>query len=115
MAGAILKDDGIGDHEKIAWLRRSVVANRNQEGVLAEAEVLLDGAELTEPVRMALVETLFDYRPDEWYAPDTVVSPPGDDDYSADARAIRARLARTLLDGMSFESDLEKALEAAGK
>jgi hypothetical protein len=115
VAGEILENDGIGDHEKIAWLRRSVVAHRNQVGINTEAQSLLSGSSLSEALREALIETLFVYRPDEWYGPDAVVALPAEDAYSDAAVDARARLARMILDDSAVDGELRSALEAAAR
>lgn len=52
--------------QKISWMRRALLPHRRGVALLAAVDRLLSGA-LPKSLRPALVEVMFDYRPDEWY------------------------------------------------
>jgi hypothetical protein len=52
--------------QKISWMRRAMLPHRRDVAMLAAVDRLLNRA-LPKSLRPALVEVMFDYRPDEWY------------------------------------------------
>jgi hypothetical protein len=82
---AKMADPGHDVEERIAWMRTSILPRRNEIPVLKSCSRMLGGS-LPQPLRPALVETLFDYRPAEWYTPSNPVSCPPRQKMSAEAR-----------------------------
>ena len=76
--------------EKIAWMHSRFLTHRNDLLVLESCERLLKQG-LTESLQTALVESLFDYKPDEWFRPSTASSPP---DRRQATPAARAQLRK---------------------
>ena len=113
--GEILLDADHRDQDKIAWLRRSLVPHRNQIGLLSEARNWVLDDRLSSEVQAALVEALFDYRPEEWYPPGVAYPPPEQSDFSPEALIIRADLAGILLGGGSFDGQLRQAVRRAAE
>ena len=71
-----MAEPGHEDETKVAWMHRSILPRRNDLAVLQSCHRMLTGT-LPPSLRPALVETLFDYRPDEWYdARSPVARPP---------------------------------------
>jgi hypothetical protein len=85
-----LADPTHSEDEKRAWMRTLVLTHRNDLTLLEGCERMLEGS-LPAPLRPALVEALFDYRPGEWYRPATVVSPP---DLAAASQPALAKLRK---------------------
>jgi hypothetical protein len=113
VVGEILLNPSYTDYDKVAWLRRSLVPNRNQIGLLSEAGVWLSEETLSPAVRAALIEALFDYQPEEWYPPGVFYPPPEPPDYSSEALSIRTALARGLVDSGTLDDDLLKIVREA--
>ena len=86
-----LADPARRQDEKVAWMRTSVLAHRNDFNLLVTCERMLQGS-LPKKLRPFLVESLFDYRPGEWYRPSSSHSPPPLRDASGEALAVLARL-----------------------
>lgn len=60
---------------KLDWMHRSILPHRNDLELLRACERLLTGP-LPENLKLALVETLFDYKPDDWYPEHLIRRPP---------------------------------------
>lgn len=89
LLGEILANPAHEPGYKVSWLHDTVLSHRDNPEMLAEAERLLhDG--LPAELRPVLVESLFDYRRDEWYGCSHPVPPP----WSAFSREARERLRR---------------------
>lgn len=78
------------EEEKIGWMRGFFVAHRDDLFLLRSVEKMLQG-KLPVQLRPHLVEVIFDYKPEEWYRPATIVNPP--DRRKADQR-VREQLRR---------------------
>ena len=63
------------DDEKIGWMHSYFIPHRDDFQLLKSFEKMLTG-KLPERLRPHLVETIFDYKPGEWYRPATAVNPP---------------------------------------
>ncbi len=57
------------------WLRQYVLIHRNDEPLLDSSDRLLKSP-LTASLKNDLLDVLFDYRPEDWYAPHTIAPPP---------------------------------------
>lgn len=74
----------------ISWFHTAVLTHRQDEPLLAAIETLLRGNTLTAVRAKALVESLFEYRPQEWYIP--TAKPPEPPARTALTPSSRARL-----------------------
>ncbi|MFH1747783.1 MAG: hypothetical protein ABIG44_12165 [Planctomycetota bacterium] len=63
-----------GEIYKLGWIYNSIVPRRNELAILQSCQRLLTG-DLAAELKPALVDGLFDYRPEEWYHPERVVEP----------------------------------------
>ncbi len=106
-----LTDPTHDDEEKIAWLHGDVLSHRNDEPLLLGCERLLTGA-LSRPLKLALIDSLFDYRPDEWYGEVKVFSPPDRAKASAAALATVKRIAMYVLSKLKPTARQELAIES---
>ncbi|MDI7259580.1 MAG: hypothetical protein QME90_06640 [Thermodesulfobacteriota bacterium] len=70
-----MAESGHEDDTKIAWMHKSILPRRNDLAVLQCCHRMLTGT-LSPSLRPALVETLFDYRPGEWYTARSPVARP---------------------------------------
>ena len=97
-----LLDPAFSDDDKLEWLRQEVLPHRQDVEVLrACREALARG--LAPPLALALVQVIFDYRPDEWYRPATVRQAP------EAATLTRAALAEML--GLARQAQGQVALD----
>ena len=83
---AKMADPGHEVDERIAWMHASILLRRNDLHVLKTCHRMISGS-LPQSLRPALVETLFDYRPAEWYTPSNPVRCPPRQMMSAEAKA----------------------------
>ncbi len=97
------------DEEKIAWMRSDILSHRNDLPLLRSCERLLRG-KLPKNLRPLLVEVLFDYRPGEWFRPDTGHSAPRIESASSGARAQLLRIAELALKTAALSSTQRSAV-----
>lgn len=75
------------------WMRDGFLRHRQDVALLEACERLLRGDQLSGELKVSLVEALFDYRPEEWYPPDSPVpKPPDRSQASPTARAVLLRI-----------------------
>jgi len=98
------------DGDKHAWMRTRVLTHRTDLPLLQACERMLKGS-LPLPLRPALVEVLFDYRPGEWYRPATVVSPPDLRKASPEALAEMRKVGELALKVVKLNETQKRAVE----
>jgi hypothetical protein len=91
-----LAEAGHSDDEKKSWMHVDVLRHRNDPALLRACERLLAGS-LPKRLRPALVESLFDYRPGEWFKPGGGASAPPLATATATARAELRKLGELAL------------------
>lgn len=106
-----LQDTSHEAEDKIAWMRSRVLPHRHDVPLLEGCQRLLR-AGLSPELRTALVEALFDYRPESWYKPASVANPPVEPP-SDEASALRAEIARVALAEVSLDEAAREAVESA--
>jgi hypothetical protein len=106
-----LADPAHDDADKIAWMRADVLTHRNAPRLLETCERLLASG-LPAPLKSALIDVLFDYRPGEWFRPGSSYSPPPERLYSAEARELVERIARQALAGLDLNDRQRTAIRA---
>lgn len=106
-----LADPGHREDDRRAWLRTRVLAHRNDLPLLEASGRMLKGS-LPAALRPSLVEVIFDYRPEEWYRPATVVSPPDLAAASQPALAELRKLGKLALGTTPLTETQKKAVEA---
>jgi hypothetical protein len=75
------------------WMRDAILRHRYDLPLLAACERLLRGRALSPGLKVALLESLFDYRPREWYPPDSDrPRPPDVRSAGPPARAVLRRI-----------------------
>ena len=83
---AKMADSGHDADERVSWMHKSILPRRNELAVLQSCRRMLGGS-LPQSLRPALVETLFDYRPAEWFTPSKPVRCPPRQLMSGEAKA----------------------------
>jgi hypothetical protein len=63
------------DEDKVVWMRTAILAHRTDAPLLRGMQPLVQGG-LPDPLRLALIEALVDWRPEEWYSVHGHVRPP---------------------------------------
>jgi hypothetical protein len=104
-----LADPHHGDDDKRAWMHREVLRHRNDPPLLQASGRLLKGR-LPNRLRSALVETLFDYRPGEWFKPGYGVSAPPLAAASASARVELRRVGNLALHSVALTASQRAAV-----
>jgi hypothetical protein len=97
------------DDVKTDWMRSSVLTHRNDLAVLQSCQRLLAGA-LPHKLRPALVEVFFDYKPAEWFPPDTVLRPPARAQAGTEARAQLRAIGMWALQNLSLTESEKSAI-----
>jgi len=87
-----MADPGHEDDEKISWMRTDMLTHRNAVPQLEMCERMLNGA-LPPDLCPALVEAIFDYRPQEWFRPAKSYSAPRLESASREALDVLMRVA----------------------
>ena len=95
--------------EKIAWLHTAVLTHRNDLGLLKACERMLRGR-LPKPLRPVLVESLFDYRPGEWYRPASPHSAPPLRDASPESLDVLQALGERALKTVDLTATQREAV-----
>jgi hypothetical protein len=98
--------------DKTVWLHTDVLSHRNDPPLLAGCERLLAG-HLAPALKSALIDSLFDYRPDEWYGEAAVYTPPDRTKASVQAHATLDRIAYYVLTKLHPTKQQEEAIERA--
>jgi hypothetical protein len=104
-----LADPAHRQDEKVAWLHTGVLVHRNDGELLRACERMLRGS-LPMVLRPILVESLFDYRPGEWFRPASSYSPPPLRDASSDSLALLAKLGERALHGVPLSTTQRAAV-----
>ena len=102
-----MADSTHADDDKRVWMVTGILMHRNEPLMLESCERLLRGG-LPGQLKPLLVEVLFDYRPEEWFRPATVLVPPERRLASADARERLRRIGVFALQSVPL-SDAEKS------
>lgn len=95
---------------KTAWMQQLLLPIRNDVPLLECHERLVHSG-LSEPLKISIVEVLFDYKPDEWYRDCEVPEPPPRDDASQEARESLGRIGRYALNSLPLEPKLSEKVE----
>lgn len=90
LLGEAFTSDAFDTQLVISWFRDPVLQQRQNPVLLAEVEDLLRSARLGPERRYALVEALFEYRPEHWYA--SAAAPPAPPSRGALGDDARQRL-----------------------
>ena len=101
---SLLKDKGRSLGGRRYWIRWHVLENRHGlEMLMTCRQLLLRGSGLPARLRLALIEALFDYRPEKWCRPDRCMTPPPRQEMPADAQKELRRIAALALKMMPGE------------
>lgn len=98
------------EDDKLDWMRSSILSQRNDLILLKGCERMLSGG-LTENLRIALIEVLFDYRPQEWFSPSVVIKAPDRRQATREALDQLQRIGEFALNKMRLKEDLRKKVE----
>lgn len=98
------------EEDKLDWMRSSILSHRNDFILLKGCERMLLGG-LTENLRIALIEVLFDYRPQEWFPPSVVIKAPDRRQATREALDQLRTIGEFALNKMRLKEDLRKKVE----
>lgn len=105
-----MADPAHEEDERISWMRTSILPRRNSLAIIECSERMLSGS-LPESLRPALVEVLFDYKPDEWYTPAVNVSPPDRSHLGPSGRVALRRVGEYVLKNVKLSREQRDAVE----
>ncbi len=110
-----VRDPALEDGDKGSWFIGDVLLHRNDEPLLLACERLVS-AQLSLQVKSALIDSLFDYQPREWFGDIEIwpiPKPPDRAQASPAARATLERIATYVLTNLTPTPRQESAIEAA--
>jgi len=87
-----LQDARFEVEDRINWLHSSVLTHRNTPSLIQMADRLLD-TKIPSDLKIALVDTFFDYQPALWFSPATLLEPPPRTALTAEGRQALEKLA----------------------
>jgi hypothetical protein len=93
--------------QKQAWLREALIGHRYDDAVLDLARRIMDRTD-HQSLKVDLVETLFDYKPDDWYVIENVVEPPRPDDLSPQQQVKLKAIATAALESLALTDSLRR-------
>ncbi len=98
--------------DQIDWLHGPILEHRSDAPLLASCLRMLKG-QMPDELRPALVETLFDYRPQEWFPGkrSVVPAPPPPGKISREAVVQMRSIGEYALKNVKLSDDLRKAIE----
>jgi hypothetical protein len=104
-----MANDGFEEDERIGWMHNNIMPHRNDVPLLESCERMLSGG-LSPDLRPALVEALFDYRPNEWFGADPFLEPPPLKAASSEALTLLNRIGRSALKNISLTTRQRQAV-----
>jgi hypothetical protein len=105
-----LSDEKHPDEDKLYWMRNFILPHRDDLILLRSFEKLLSGR-LPARLRPALVEIIFDYKPQEWYPPADIANPPDRSKIGGRERELLIRIAEISLGLPELNEAQRKAVE----
>lgn len=113
-----MADPHHAEEDKLTWMRIDILIHRDDLPLLQSCERMLAGG-LPGDLRPALVEVLFDYRPEEWFGDYLKVLPPDRGQASAKALAQLRKIGEFALKAISLteaqRESVEKTLAGIGE
>lgn len=110
---ACLRDARYDNETKIAWMRRPLLLHRVEEPFLRMSERLLSAGTpgpLAQPLQVALVEALFDFKQEDWYPPHSPPVPPRWTATTPAGRDILRRIAAYARNTLKPGAEIETAI-----
>lgn len=105
-----LADPGFDEDERLWWMHTGILAHRNDPPLLKCCERML-GGNLPDNMKVGLVESLFDYRPNEWYGPDPYYAPPPLERAAPEAREQMLRIGESALKTLPLDDAQRKTIQ----
>jgi hypothetical protein len=105
-----MSDPGFSEEDKIYWMHFRLLPRRNQVEILRSCQRLLQG-QLAVSLRPALVETLFDYKVDEWFGARNHEAPPPRSKASPEALQILRSIGAQALEKISLSKEQRTVVE----
>jgi hypothetical protein len=93
--------------QKAAWFHNLILPHRYEEALLSTCESLLKRKEIGQETQTVILESLFDYKPDEWYSGDDPPKPPKLESASLKSKDLLRSIATDAL--TRNLTDLQKA------
>ncbi len=97
------------------WMHQLIVPIRNDEPILTACEHLVRNDAVSPEVKIYMVESLFDYQPEEWYRGCSPVKPPIRAIATTAAKDTMARIAEFALASLNLPAALKLRTEAVLK
>jgi hypothetical protein len=104
-----LLDPQIELEQKIAWLHEAVLKNRRNTALLAGLDRILTTS-LPKVLRPVLVESLFDYRPNEWFRNLRTPPQPDAQPLTPEAKMLLQKIGATALKKVTLNANQRRAV-----
>ena len=113
--GRILQDPEHPMPNRLDWIHRHLLGLRRTVPFLQRAEAWIFDAGFERGIRAALAETLFEYRPKEWYrSTEGIPRPPAEEGGSEEVRTLLQRIGRKVALG-DFNAETTAAARRAAE
>jgi hypothetical protein len=113
--GRILQDPEHPLPNRLDWIHRHLLGLRRTVPLLQRAEVWIFNPGFDRGIRAALAETLFEYRPKEWFrTTEGIARPPAEDGLPEEVRSLVQQIGRKVALG-DFKADTTAAARRASE
>lgn len=99
----------IEPEQKIAWMHEAILQHRRSASLLAGLDRILTTT-LPKALRPALVESLFDYRPNEWFRNSRTPPEPDAQPLTPEAKKLLQKIGATALKKVSLNANQRRAV-----
>ncbi len=103
-----LLDAQIEPEQKIAWMHDAILRHRHNASLLAGLDRIL--TTLPKALRAPLVESLFDYRPNEWFRNDRNPPAPDTQPLTPEAKKLLQKIGATALKKVTLNANQRRAV-----
>ncbi len=107
-----LLDAQIEPEQKIAWMHDAILRHRHNASLLAGLDRILTTT-LPKALRAPLVESLFDYRPNEWFRNDRNPPAPDTQPLTPEAKKLLQKIGATALKKVTLNANQRRAVTKA--
>jgi len=110
-------DKSLDEESRILWMHEWVMPNRANTDMLAMCHRLITGpaADFSNSLKLALAESLFEYRPEEWFGPHHIPTPEPRRNTRRPGRDSLREIAQFVLEKLSPGPALKLAIETTVK